>query len=83
MRGARRVIVHSNDTDIVVYLLYYIHYFINLGIEDLWIKFETGDKLRNILVKKLGVVLCAQLCKIILKSHVLIMNLKRIIWQNK
>ena len=71
MRGVRRVIVHSNDTYIVVYLLYYIHYFINLGIEDLWIKFGTGNKLRHILVQKLGVVLGTQLCKIILKSYVL------------
>ena len=48
MRSVRRVIVHSNDTDVVVFLLYYIHYFINLGIEDLWIKFGTGDKSRHI-----------------------------------
>ena len=71
MRGVRRVIVHSNDTYIVVYLLYYIHYFINLGIEDLWIKSGTGNKSRNILVQKLGVVHGTQLCKVILKSHVL------------
>ena len=83
MRGVHRVIVHSNDTDVVVYLLYYIHYFINLGIEDLWIKFKIGDKLGHIPVHKLGVVLCTQLCKVILKPRVLIMNLKRIIWQNE
>ena len=71
MRGVRRVIVHSNDTDVVVYLLYYIHYFINLGIEDLWIKFGIGDKSRHIPVHKLGVILGTQLCKVILKSHVL------------
>ena len=48
MRGVRQVIVHSNDTDIVVYLLYYIHYFINLGIEDIWIKFGNGENSRHI-----------------------------------
>ena len=71
MSGVRRVIVHSNDTDVVVYLSYYIHYFINLGIEDLWIKFGIGDKSRHIPFQKLGVVLGTQLCKVILKSQAL------------
>ena len=71
MRGVLRVIVHSNDTDVVVFLLYYIHYFINLGIEHLWIKFGIGDKSRHIPVHKLVVVLGTQLCKVILKSYVL------------
>ena len=71
MRGVRRVIVHLNDTNVVVFLLYYIHYFINLDIEDLWIKFRIGDKSRHIPVHKLEAVLGTQLCKFILKSHVL------------
>ena len=37
MRGVRRVIVHSNDTDVVIFLLHYLHYFLQLDIEDLWI----------------------------------------------
>ena len=69
MRGVLRVIVHSNDTDIVLFLLYYIHYFISLGIEDLQIKFGTGDKSRHTPLQKLGVVLGTQLCSVILKSH--------------
>ena len=44
MRGVRPFIVHSNDTDVEDYLLYYIHYFINLGIEDLYLKFGIGGK---------------------------------------
>ena len=71
MRGVCFVIVHSNDTDGVVFLLYYIHYFVNLGIKDLWIKFGILEMSRHISVHKLEVVLCTQLCKIILKSHVL------------
>ena len=57
MRGVRRVIVHLNDTNVVVFLLYYIHYFINLDIKDLWIKFRIGDKSRHIPVHKLEAVL--------------------------
>ena len=67
MRGVHRDIDHSNDTDLVVYLLYYIHYFINQDIEDLWIR----DKSRHMPVHKLGVVFGTQLCNVILKSHVL------------
>ena len=36
--GIRRVVVHSNDTDVVVYLLYYVHHYISLGMEELWIR---------------------------------------------
>ena len=54
MRGVRRVIVHSNDPDVVVFLLYYIRYFINLGIEDLWIKFGIGDKSKTCTSSQIG-----------------------------
>ena len=60
MRGVKRVIVHSNDTDVLVYLLYYMHYFINLGKEK-----------RYIPIQKLGDLLGPQQCKIALKAHVL------------
>ena len=33
-RGTRRVIVHSNDTDVVIYLLYYAHCFVSVGMEE-------------------------------------------------
>ena len=61
----------SNDTDVVVYLLYYIHHFINRGIEELWIKYGTGDKTRHIPIHKLGSVLGHQHCKVILNAHIL------------
>ena len=61
MRGVRRDIVHSNNTDVAVYLLYYIHYFISLDIEDFWIKFGIRDKRRHIPVHKLGVIFGTQL----------------------
>ena len=35
IRGACWVIVHLNDTDAVIYLLYYTRYIINLGIKDI------------------------------------------------
>ena len=56
MRGVQRDIVYSNDTDVLVYLLYYIHYFINLDIEDFWIKFGIRDKSRYRPVHKLRIV---------------------------
>ena len=71
-RGVHLVIVHLNDSDVVVFLLCYIHYFINLDIEDLWVIFRIGDKSRHIPVHKLEAVLGTQICKATLKSHVLI-----------
>ena len=41
----RRVVVHSNDTDVVVYLLYYVHHYISLGMEELWIKYGLNTAL--------------------------------------
>ena len=70
-RGVQRVVVHSNDTDVVVYLLYYIHHYINLGIEELWIKYGTGDKTRYIPLHKLGHSLGPEMSQIILKTHIL------------
>ena len=48
MRGVKRIIVHSDDTDVLVYLLDYMHYFIELGVEELWIKYGTGEGERYI-----------------------------------
>ena len=39
LNGIKRIIVYSNDTDVVVYLLYYSHHFIDIGIKELWIKY--------------------------------------------
>ena len=58
-RGACCLTAHLNDTDVVVFLLYYIHYFINLGVKDLWIKFGIGYKSRHKPVHKSEVVLGA------------------------
>ena len=64
MRGVKRVIVHSNDTDVLVYLLYYMHYFMKLGVEELWIKYGTREGEICIPIHKLGDLLGSQQFKL-------------------
>ena len=46
LHGIERVIVYSNDTDVVVYLLCYNHHFINDGIKELWLRYGVAEKTR-------------------------------------
>ena len=69
--GCKRVVVLSNDTDVVILLLNYIHHFSSIGLSELWIRFGTSDKTRHIPIHKLGEVLGSNMCSIILKAHIL------------
>ena len=68
---SKKVIVMSNDTDVVVYCLTYEQRCRFYGCKELWIRFGAGKKTRNIpihiLVDKLGDHLSSS---IILKTHV-------------
>lgn len=63
-------LVLSNDTDVVVLLLFYISNFIKFGLKNLWILFGKGDNKVYIpihhLYRKMGEVYC----KSILKCHI-------------
>ena len=41
--GVERVVVLSNDTDVVVLLLFYIFDFFSLGLKECWIRVGTGE----------------------------------------
>ena len=36
--GFQRIVIHSNDSDVVVYLLHYTHDFLQLGAAEIWIR---------------------------------------------
>ena len=44
--GHRRYIVVSNDTDVVVGLLYHMPFFLQHNLEELWVKAGIGDTTR-------------------------------------
>ena len=69
--GNKRIVVFSNDTDIVVFILYYIHEFIGLGAKELWIRYGTGDSTRYIQLHVLAVKLGEVKAKLVLKLHIL------------
>ena len=71
MNDTERVVMYSNDTDVVVYLLYYVHQFKDLGIKELWIKYGTEDSTRYISIHKLADIRGSNICKFVLKSQVL------------
>ena len=67
MNGIERVIIYSNDTDVVVYLLYYVHQFKDLGIKELWIKYGNGDSTRYIPIHKLADVMGSNIANLYLR----------------
>ena len=69
--GHQRIVVFSNDTDVVTYLLYYMEQFVRIGILEVWIRFGNGNKARYIPVHTLHTNLGRDLSKVVLKAHVL------------
>ena len=68
---SKRVLILSNDTDVVLYTLAYHDIYEQQGIEELWIQFGTGDKTRHIPVHTLAKRLGANKLRMILKAHIL------------
>ena len=70
-RGSSRLLVISNDTDTIVYLLRFISQMRERGLQELWVEFGSGEHRRyiplHVLADKLGV----GLCRVIVKAHVL------------
>ena len=69
--GNKRIVVFSNDTDVVVFILYYIHEFIRLGAKEIWIRYGTGASTRYIPLHVLAVKLGEVKAKLVLKLHIL------------
>ena len=68
--GAERVVVPSNDTDVVILLLFYIFYF-SRGLKGCWIRVGTGEKTRFIPIHALGRKLGHRTCSAVMKAHIL------------
>ena len=69
--GNKRIVVFSNDTDVVVFILYYIHKFICLGAKKLWIQYGAGVSTRYIPLHVLAVTFGEVKAKLVVKLHIL------------
>lgn len=69
--SSNRVIVLSNDTDVIIVLLRFVALFISQGLSELWIRYGTGEKRRliplHILYKKLE----PEMPRVLIKAHIL------------
>ena len=67
----KRLILLSNDTDVLIVVLHYMEYFTSIGLNELWMQFGTGKCTRFLPVHALLIQLGLQLCPIFIKCHVL------------
>ena len=42
--GCKRIIVHSNDADVLTFILYHMYESFLWGVSEVWIKYGTGTK---------------------------------------
>ena len=69
--GSKRVMVLSNDADMVMLLLYFFDVFSEMGVEELWVTFGKGESYRVIPIHALFKKLGKQMCKILFIVHTL------------
>ena len=67
--GASRVILLSNDTDIVVLGLHYRSLLKGHGLKELWIRAGAGNSTRHIPLHTLAERMDSEICKVILSLH--------------
>ena len=66
-----RIVLLSNDTDVLLLVLYFMQYFTSIGLKELWIQFGTGQNKRFIPVHKLLYKLGPHMCPNVFKAHIL------------
>ena len=54
LNGVERVVVLSNDIDLVVLLMFYLFNFFSLRLKECWIRVGTDEKTRFIPIHTLG-----------------------------
>ena len=69
--GATRIVIVSNDTDVVVLLLRFMAEFASVSLRELWVRFGIGEKTRFILVHTLLVKPGADMCNVWIKIHLI------------
>ena len=69
--GFQRVVIDSNDFNVVIYLLHYAHTFLQLGTIENWIQYRTCYRKHFIPLHELARSLGKRKSRVILKTHAL------------
>ena len=69
LHGFERVVVISNDTNVVTILLYFTSDFIDFGGKEIWVLHRTWEKEQCLLSHTLFLQLAQTKCKTIFKAH--------------
>ena len=67
--GSKRVMVPSDDADVVMLLLYFFNVYSEMDVEGLWVTFWKGESYRVIPIHSLFAKLGKQMCKILPIVH--------------
>ena len=70
-KGCKRVVMLSNDTDVVALGIHYMEHFTNIGLIEFWIRYGTGKKSRFLPIHELVISLGQNLSSVVLKAHIL------------
>jgi hypothetical protein len=67
--GVTRVVLLSNDTDVMVLALHFWNIFKGHGLKELWIRVGVGNTMRYIPIHSLADKLGTQICKVLIALH--------------
>ena len=67
--GSKRVVVLSNDADVVMLLLYFFNVYSEIDVEGLWVNFGKGESYSVIRIRSLLAKSGKQMCKILPIVH--------------
>ena len=68
--GCKRMIVHSNDADVLTFILYHMYDYFRCGVSKVWMKYGTGTKKRYIPLHTIATSLGETKSKLIMKIHI-------------
>ena len=71
VQNCKRVVIVSNDTDTFALLLHHTPHFQDLGVQEIWQQYGTGEKRRMLPLHQAVHQLGSALAKTVIKAHIL------------
>ena len=70
-QGSKRIVVLSNDTDVLVLLLHFMEKFRKKGVQEIWQRAGTGNTIRYIPIHGISDIIGKKMCKVLPAAHIL------------